>query len=1445
MLTYLASNYRQLNPLEFDNRSVLQAANLLLGKSATDALLKEKGSKGTLLLLGALEDEADQVRRNAERPLPNDAHPKDAEARKIVAEEIQQWRQLHLSATQEMQLPYRLRGENQRRAIFENHVTLSKTDGGTNAQIQVCLADLKQTIEAAEKTGECTVKIQLPVEDAEFLRTSMGTASVSLVFQDELSERPETKRAWLGNVAHRCEVRAKAEGTLPADELAKLGAVFSGKRVNLTKGGRISRAEITGTENGIATIELGLTLPEIVKLIEANPEGGKGAITDGTLRLHSGTAHGCNGRDFVASSPQIVAALWKNAQEAAAAWLGKENPSEADVKTFLEDYSGTTLTMRTRLRPKNKLEPAKSKVSEIGDILPGAPSSPEYVYGLELLRDVEPGGASCPAAAGPEWADALAKKELESTWENEPATTYANFLKEKFGLENSVEKSMLIHANFLGEGLGNVGPLDGGQKTVKLESFYLTASMEEEFQKEKEERDQEIFDSKAETAMDEASGAKKEEMVKSEWMEAKGTIILSLDADGAILHRLKRYNNRRTGLGVSRTKAEWLDPEISMPRRSAVRWEGKQLRLQDFLTDKGLEELEVLKKTGGDWEQNEIADIEGLIADWQSSLRRLDMVGKNPIENKIRAWMNDVADGKADAKCGSINELLTIFGPSVRAAGKVPYEKEKTPENLQMPVRSNPIPLMLLCGTGYNALETVKDNPADLWDMTMRWQCAARLQEDPLPERTNERLDMLEAALADGTSGGMIAHAMAMELAERPDTTRAYLEEIGLDNGVASLPPNLAEFGDLIHPIKASPRTAIFKQEETSLDDLAESLAAEKIDTAPTEAEAKEINGAVDQALAQWRNSLTTVIGNIEKAESPTGQDVSVSIILAPEEGPANAEKDAFETALDVLHTTMPQSRGDVSAIAEALLTHCPKTLRIETGTGETVLRRGSGGTWIPESGPDEASLKVADRVNEIEAAMSKKADDPSVDEETWKAIGNAAVRSHGARIVSNVDKIAPALRSLPEIVSKRHSVAEIVEPLKLIAEQVDSAVKAKALAHTILADWNTNEDQSSVWGWGEEMTLDAMGLIEFTCQKIMGETTTGQEESKQRNYYAAKLIGEKDKLEAAEILGREGKQAAGAFLEEVVERNMGAIHASASANLPGLLNSLRETLSEMVARSYSPEIVAEIKEGPIGTMIEDRRHYEILEGKIRKQAGDLAKTKGAVRMGNETTYEQVGRDIIPGHGPNEPVMIEIDQTGTKVQTNKVWAKGWLKTPHGARNVQKRINTLSWLKSLDLPAKTGLAFMAFCRGRMLHGVTSAIENGDMSASEQKTVKAALEKFTKALGSLGINTQKHSLRTQMLGAAGLHQYSTARFARRNPWSTEWEKPLEDIRRDKGPQEKVLKVDYSPQIESGAKINSPFKKAELLDSDSIDETETGRNRLKSAARAVAAIYKPVTM
>ena len=1516
MLTYLAAQHRQANPLDFDNRSLLQAANSLLGKSRTDALLKAKGPKGALLLLGALEEEAEAVRRNPEKPMPEDAHPKGADTRKVFSEEIQQWRFLHLNGTQEAQLPYRLRGENQRRALLENSVSLTKAKDGTeNAQVQISLADLKQVVGAAESSGTCTVRVQLPAEDAEFLRASVSNASASLVFQDELSERPETKRAWLGNVAHRCEARAKAEGTLPADELAKVGAAYSGKRVTLARNGVITKAEVTETDgaDGLATVEIDVNLPEISQLIAEKPLGGKGAITDGALRLHAGMAHGCNGRDFVDAAPELADSLKKNALQAAASWLGKETPSDKDLRDFLADYSAVVLTMRPRLRAASRLEPSRSRIGEIGDLLPGNASNPEFIYGLEGLKDVEVTGASCPACAGDEWIGSLRRKEIERTWGAEDSKNYAQTLSQVFGLENTVEKSKLIHSNFLQEpaeakipvdagglvallkgrfssgtlrpqtrahiesslkslikedqkgektinwnrmanllgtpegaaaeealrleGIATQTGLDGGLTAIQLETFFLTEEMEEKFQSEKELRDQEIFDSKSETATDEETGGKKDKIDKADWVESKGTITLELPAEGAILHRLKRYNASRTGLGTSRNKAERMDADISMPRKPSARWNGKRLSLQDFLSEPAKAELEELMLGGDEWAQKEIKDISDLINDWQSSLRRLDPFGKNPMEAKVLAWMDAVAEDKADARCSSLQELRTLFGPSARNTGKIPYEREKTPDHLQMPVRSNPLPLKLLCGTGYQELGSVRDNAPVLWDMTMRWQCAARLQEDPLPkDREEARLTLLEQALADGSPEALLTHAAVMEVSEKPDTAQAYLEEIGLPHGPQSLAGDLADMADLIGEVKASPKTARIKGEETPLDDLAAILKENGIPVGPSPKEAEIIEAAVPAAISAWQEQIRAAINNLKAAEKPTLKDATISMILVPEDG-EEKEKDPFDTALDILHTAMPQSIGDVSTVAECLLAHGPETIRVNTPEGQTLLRRGSGGTWVadPKSPPD--GEKVATRVNEIEALVASKPKEGPMAE----TVDKAAAAAYQTRITSNVAKIVPAIETIPPLLAARPNIKALTGPMRLVAEQLESANKAKALAGQILKDWKETGEVSP-WGWEEDITLNPMGSIEYTCRKIMGEDSE-KEDPEKRNYYTRRLISEREKIQAADILAKEGKAVAASFLEEAIEKNMAAIRASAGETLPNLLIDLQDSLSAMVSKSHAPEIAQEVATGPVGRLIQDRVRYRFLAEKIRNTAADLAKTKGETTVGKEKTYEQVGRDIIPGHGVKEPVIIKASGPAS-LKTNKPWSQGWLSSGRGAANVAKRVNTMEWLRSNGIPPRAGLAFLAFCRHRNL-GAADAIAAGNLTNGDKGAIKTVAGKFSKALESLGIDTQKHSLRTLLCGAAALHQYASARFARFNPWNPEWEKPLEGMTAQTAPSNPGLKVEYEAKIEGGIKTASPYKEPGLQNPDTFLETETNRKRLKSAARAVANLYKPVAI
>ena len=1459
MLTYNANLHRQNNPLDFDFRSLTRCANLLLGKAKTDEFLKDSSPKGFLLLVGALELEAQEVRKDPKRAMPSDLpfkHTGDAaaELRWQAAQEIQHWRTLSTAGSLALNLSYRIRGANQFSAAFENEVTVLKSGQNPLLQLRVGLSDLKPTIEAAEKTGSAKIRITLDSDKADFTKNALGTHPINLTLQDELAERPENRRIWIGNIASRCEIQAKENGKLPADEAKSFTAPFSGKTLTLAKGCKAANVSEIKKENGKTTLEIELTFPEILQTLENNPkeDAAKGAITDQALRFHCANSYGCNGRDFVAATPEITRALGTNLRAATATWFNKEIPTQEDIQKFLTEYSTLAMTLRKRPKARTRLEPARSTIKSPTELTPSRPENPEHVYGGEISGQADANGfsKSCSSSAGPEWLDTIVEKELANSFDTDAGKTYSKNLETLFQIEDVARKQRLIEANFL---RATPEILDGGPQHILLESPFLTPELEEEFQLKKEQADQDLFDSKSEAPKDEETGHNIAELDKREWLLEHGTLKLQLPNDPALLHRLTRYQNRRSSLGVQATRAERFDPEISMPTREFWKTPGKEtgaITLADCLTEPAYKAIQELERNGDEAAIREIAGIKTLLEQWQSSMRKISPIGKNPFEARLWRWLEALAKGDEHAKCSSLQELSTLLGPSLSTCGKIPFENDRTPDHFQMPVRSNSLPLKLLCGTGQDELLEVHKDHAKLWDTVMRWQNADALNEEESTKKETHLLSLLETSLASENPNAITEHAITMELSQIPDYRDAYLKRIGLPDGLRSLPKELNAYGDILLPLNTSPDTTIVKGEETPMEELLTHLSDDGVKIALSPEEEQEVAKAPETALETWRRKCITSLQQLDKTDLASGEPAAITLAINLEPENPTGESDPFEDAIATLHEALPQSDGDLTMIAKVLLTHAPKNLTVNLLNETLTARRGSAGIWTTTAtttATSPAALSALHKIQEAEDAIAGKLDSP----EAREAISSAAKAAHQTRMIHNVEIIPSALHSLPEHLKNQPNISELCQPLEMLAVQVSEAKKAEKRGKTLLAEWveNTPSEKDGVWGWEEEIILNPQGAVEMLCDAITGgdQSPTSDTEPK---YFVRRLFSENEKREAGKRLASEGKQAAAFYLQETLNQNMDGVKTQAGQNFPELITALRTEIQGLLEKSHTPEVVGFFTKNPaIKQLLEDKTKYRYLEAKLRETVKELGKTKGKTTMGKTVTYDQIGRDILPGNGSRENLQVKIDPTGTQVQTNKLWAAAWLKSPLGAQNVQKRTNLANWIKSTEAKPKTAIAFLEFCRHRLLPEVANAIATDSLSTQEKQNVKDALKKFTGCLKEMGIDPDSASLSTQLHGALALNQYANNRFCYRPLWNYEWEGALEKIQSvDTSAPAKTMNVgiEKNPGKEA-ISISSPFKQQnQLLQGESpaeeIDQADQ-KTKLQSVIRAVGTLHKPI--
>lgn len=1521
MLTYPNRRTTNIAPVDFDYKALGQATNLLLGKSKADTLLKDTSPKGILNLIGELENEAREIRKDPKREFPKDntfrRSKKELEnLRDQMVREIFNWRSLWSKQSLKTALPYRIRSVSQLDALSSNKIEQIGKEGENGPEItaRVSLDSLPSLVKEAEQSGYAKLSFPVNGEDIDFVKTKLKQGNISLTFRDELPERPELKRIVLGNQNYKAQRLAREKKSNPRTELLNIANTFTGSIVVLSNNSRVTNVTEKQTTRGIE-LEVELMFPEILSAFEKNgrDNGGEGVLTDGKLKNHCSNAYGCNGRDFLSSVPEISSSLKTNLEDAAKLWFDVTEVEADTVKNFLDEYSILSLSLRHEPTPLGKLEPARSLVKSTRDITLGGSTGGSFETGAEtsfskeILEDARINMPTTGSSlAGADWLNNLVNKEVYQTYKTPRGQTYSEELDNTYKIKDPSRKMELIERNFWRSPSDNFQLLDGGPTNIELASYYLSNEMEEEYELEKEENEQELFNSKAEYIIDPKEKVKKQSLDKAEWIQRRKHIVLSLPYSGNILHRLTKYPNRNSGLSVKTTRAEKFDPEVSLAmkefRRTPTKPDGKNLTIEDCLNKEGLTNLAQLKTTGQDYQIEELKRISSLLEQWQSSLRKLSITSKNPLEHKVLRWLEAVAQNKEECKASSLLELSTMLGTSVSQAGRIPYENERGVEHFSMPARSNPLPLKLLCGGGFEELsglemaekretkvlkeDSIANDPARLWDTVIRWQNAENLHEMELETKAPKFLIELEEAINSENFNtiDLITHAIKVELSQLPDFKSDYLERIGLKNGLMSIPKEFKPFGDLFYPLDSSPETTTIKGEETPIDDVLKELESEGISIKLSPEEERKVQNAPEEALGQWRASIISIVENLNKIDAPTNKDTEIELILsstsaadATEElDTANTQElDPFMESIALLHQEIPQSEEDLKDVLRNLITNNPQNVKIHTPEKSFELSKGSSNQWTSKDKSPQAqrAIELFDQAQNLIDDNNSK-DINNTDQEidpTYLEMKNEARKT---RLFENIEQLPKVLSSLPPELKNSPRIKELCQPLEILSNQVQSAKKASELGESLIKGWmGTLEEKENPWGWDQAL-LNPVGSVEYLCDKITGkpdpeakskhpseekETSDHNKAENKASYFTHTLIKDGEKIEAIERLKTNGSVVAGNFLIESLNNNLLAIKAQASQSLPELMEDLENQLKDLISKSHTKEVKDFIcGDSPIKRLLEDKTRYRLLESKLRETAKDLSETKGTVRTvfkdnqePEEITHQQVGKDVIPGTGYKVSTSFEISPTGTAITTNKIWATRWLNSNLGKQNLEERINLNKWVKDVCQNTvcnpKTAIAFVEFCKHRNLLNIPQAISSGKLKDEEKKAIETALRSFRESLNNISVDPQKTEFKTQLIAAYALNQY-VQNTNDSKLWNRELEKDLETISHTINSKDMTLNASFSnDKVSSKNSVTSPFrKKRELvsgIDLEADIENADPKTKLRTVFKAVAVLYKSI--
>jgi hypothetical protein len=1502
MLKYGTPNERRTN-LNFDIKSLAKASGLLLGKNKTQEYLKFKTNKELLKWLGELEAEALNVYRNKNADFPKDLDFKASketleDERRELATSILELRNLYNSIeTSELETLIRIRSKNQFDAINKSAIeNIRNKEGVTEVVVRVCQKDLPLFVREGENTGYSKLTVVIPESEEEYIKTQLKKGDVLFIYRDELTQRPESKRIAQGNKLKSILRDARAAKKSPREIANEQSELFTGNAIQLTKNGKVTDITEKKRENGYLTLEISSLLPEVREAINKDPKGeaGRGVLTDRGLKQHCSLEYGCNGRDFVSVSNLITENLNKNLTQATKEWWNKKEVTDKEIQTFLEEYYTLSVCLEEGLGSLNNLESNRTIVKNTEELVPSKTLSgttttedPETSYSLDAIgQQTINMPASGGLIAGSEWLKGLKKSAIAKSTLSANAKEYSAFLEKSFSINDSSRKIALIQDNFyrLPGDKEQEKSLDGGPTEVMLVAHQLSNELIEKYEETKEKQENEIFDSKAGELKDYesvkrvviddkeigatrtiTSPAKKKEILdKAEFIRRQKRIALSLPYRGEILRRLARYPYRASGLDFDRTAAEKFDNEISLspkPRRGAPKMsDGSMIKLEDCLSPEGLEDL----KIRGNQEEYtpEIARIRDLLESWQTN-KLITPSSKNPIDRNIYRWLIAISTNQINEKANSLDELSKVLNVIVSNGGRVPYESDRSVERFATPLRSSPIPLMLLCGVGFDRLAKIKngevdlkvegsdiEDPAKAFDLIIRWTNAENLHRMPLKETEELFIKELEEIVKSEVEAPekkeqlIIEHASSVELSELPDFKSSYLDSIGTNGGLSEVNEENSQYKDLILPFSSSPLMMNLGGEETPIEDLKDLLKKEGIDIDLSEAELEKINMAPDVTLENWRQSVQKSINKLDEFFAAKQKDVELDIFLT-EAKIEDSEDDPFLKAISELHEVLPQSADDLKTITTNLLAYSPQKITLNTQDGQIVLLKGTDSTWTTKKS-GEIAAKAVELVNKAQELATSKELGP----EDEILLTECQKEAEKVMLFENIEKLSPAIASLPKSVETKAGIRELKEPLLILTKQLEKAKSASNYGIKILD--GIEEDSSNPdnpWGHGQAI-LSPKGAIEFICKKIAGEDavqydTEGNKipEEKTSTYFSRQLINEESKEQAAMLLKSSGVKAASMYLKEEINKNKEAIIEQASRSLPEMVHDIKESLTSLVEHSHTEMAKQAIgEESPISRIISDKFKGRILEKKIND----------AIEQVRSSSKDKDKRSVIDKLVSSRALRnkVTIKSEGTSLVTDKLWAKSWLSSPRGRERVSKRFNTAHWVDQVSATAnpRTAIAFLEFCHHRNIPSVAAAISKGGLSKENMETIEKSLSSFKKALDSMGIDTNSASLKTQLVGALSLHSLVNGKRPSRT-WDKDQEIDLQRV----APKEEIKlvpqEISFEPILEGSKKIDSPYLRAVSerggTDPEADLENANPKTKLRTVKRAISALYQAVPL
>lgn len=1310
-----------------------------------------------------------------------------------------------------LNLPYRLRNEAQRNSLITNRAEMIRdekakgTENEYKLRIHISTADLPR-LTANLARGENQFSLKLDPNS----QVPNKPMPIEIFWTDELPHRPELTRQILGR---QTDVLLEDGRTA----LNRIGQEERGAHIHIL-GGNNCRGTYERTSQGEIQIQL-----EPMVDIKTGLEALENEVA---LMEYTNEQYSCSPQDFFEAIPQITQSLEADLEHAVRIWNNipeGEEITESEKSNFLQEYNQTCLTLQTvptpigsislnrmkewkavqgkdpYAREKGSFERAQNSRDLLEKTTEFLQNEEKITPVLELpfektiervqeesfgnIASVNPG-----ASISHEWMQEIAKSAVIDANPN-PYENAGEAQERQIRALESVASALgvtpdelrhrrtLVLENFYGVGTGKSLDQHGPEKAT-FKGYALSDENRENFYQELEHFNQKDFESKGDKPLN-ADGFEVSRPELAAFVQNTKTIELEIPLNPTSLHRLTRYPTglRASGKDVSRYP---YGHQKHLPRdRGQKNNAAQELRLEDFLSVKGLEDYKALVQGNPDEAtQLKIKKMQKTVENWNKGYGLIiPSRPSSPIDSRVGQWLTALLRAKKEGghdekKCQTVGELVTLLNCLSRIAGMKVGGVDTPLQTQPLPSVSNTIPLKLLCGVNpaeIKELQTLHENAIELRDMEARWENSlkANINQEPDFSRENKALNTLLESDQTERDGYNIESI----LQEPEDHLKNFNLAMGMKaSGAENLDEELQTFRAVLPLLKSSPLTIKIEGEEMDLASLC-SVASENMD--PTiqekflslsETERAQAENALSRRAILFKENLEkgiTIISQLSKENNPLqpkgDQETQINF---PEEDKDKEIEEVSAGLSDALLAVEEEEKRSgktdikwAQAITRAITN--PNFSLIHFGeNAEITVTKGKQGeltTNTSELHDKEPSTQATLTLKIIDAIAGKTTELP---QETLDAIQGVIQEAKSQEILRNAQTLLETLKSIPKDTAKGGGINKEFQESKIRLSTIINLDKTQ----------KNLDFQAKNWGYFEEThnsSIESAQVVFDFQRELEGITKKGFGNNPDMEPLRVEFLA-KNGDEARKIYLSQGEDGTRQFLRQKGEEFFQEEKNRASHESSRLLKTVTDGIQKV-----SNEITPEGKVSPSSKNDKLKAAFEPETGLFHKICSlvetnnTLTKKIKEAERSTEILAKSLAKNqpkpkqVIPQsiiRGNQNAGIFQIK--GNKVLTDKIWIKDILESKAGQEKLQMGEIATRWAceaKTLT-ERRERAALLIYLKGQ-------GLQKEALKASLTEKGKEALDKisniWSKKLRILHIDGDK-KINTLLAGTAALQQ-----------------------------------------------------------------------------------------